>query len=144
MRNYSEIGCLTLLGVTLTVYVAVGNWQPGESVCENPSKNIIAEYGMKSGNRSEGKYYFVKVSAHSTTDNGVSEMMAGIPAIELAETSNFSLLSLHRCHSFYALPGFNYSVISTLHSSFVCLTDDEIYRNPLISFFGEIRAGPSA
>ncbi len=66
MRNYSEIGCLTLLGVTLTVYVAVGSCQSsqfkqGEE--ETVSKVRAVEKSLRID--AKGRHYFVKFSAHS-------------------------------------------------------------------------------
>ena len=43
MRNYSEIGCLTLLGVTLTVYVAVGHSDEGNLMPDRSAENVFSQ-----------------------------------------------------------------------------------------------------
>ncbi len=142
MRNYSEIGCLTLLGVTLTVYVAAGNCQPGESVSDWSQKNINAESNNIAAKASGGKHYFVTVSARAYTENISAGSVSGIIARDITETNDFSLMSLPHNASFLSLQDITSSSISDFHVTSSVIPFDVLISNPFLSFSGEIRAGP--
>lgn len=145
VRNYSEIGCLTLLGVTLTVYVAVGSCQPGTDVSELSLKNINAEPVERSLtiNRS-GKHYVVKVSAKSS-EKGNENPVQRFSTINIQGSSDLlSLASLPQNNSFLSLP----VLIGDTNPGRMLISvmkplDVSFYNGLHPASYAEIRAGPS-
>ncbi len=144
MRNYSEIGCLTLLGVTLTVYVAVGNCQPDQNPCEWSSKNINAEEVEKAIKQGSGKHYFVKVSTQSPSQKGIQNTVAGFPALKLTGISNVANdVVFPASFAFLSLPNLSSHTIEGCFPE-ISLKYCELfdYKNPANLLHLEIRAGP--
>ena len=140
MRNYSEIGCLTLLGVTLTVYMAVGSCQPGDVASECQRKIIAVESADKTVKLAgRGKHYFLKVSPSPV----LSELVWNSGLVAKGDVDrDFPSFQLHyQTASFlpsdYRLDFEN----SAFNDIFI---DESTFKKPLISFVGEIRAGPMA
>lgn len=145
MRNYSEIGCLTLLGVTLTVYVAVGACQPYEEWGDSPEKNISAEEVVKVLRESKGKQYFLKISKSSVLSGDDQESFPVFSTVNISALSGISVLP-------EILPDAVLFTLPQRCSSGVWLTDlqEKKYlrqnpetRNSATFPSLEIRAGPS-
>ncbi|MGQ1890511.1 hypothetical protein ACT29H_08710 [Thermophagus sp. OGC60D27] len=67
MRNYSEIGCITLLGVTLTVSVTVGQYHNAVLLPEGSAKNILLQ---PTDDLAENeKLYYVSISCSTRKQN---------------------------------------------------------------------------
>jgi hypothetical protein len=144
VRNYSEIGCLTLLGVTLTVYVAVGSCQPGTDMSEWSRKNINAEPVEKSVtiNRS-GKHYVVRVSAKSS-QKGNENPVQRFSNINIQGSSDLLVLSsLPQNNSFLSLPVLvEYASPGRLLISEIKTFDISFFNSLYPASYAEIRAGP--
>ncbi|PRZ00118.1 hypothetical protein DFO77_103216 [Marinilabilia salmonicolor] len=145
VRNYSEIGCLTLLGVTLTVYVAVGACQPHEGWPDSPEKNISAEEVVKALREGNGKHYFVKISKSSVLSGDSKEALPVFSTVNISALSGISVLP-------EILPDAVLFTLPQRCGSEVWLTDlqDKRYlrqkpetRNSATFPSLEIRAGPS-
>lgn len=144
MRNYSEIGCLTLLGVTLTVYVAAGNCQPDQMPCDRPSKNINAEEVEKAIKQGSGKHYFVKISTQNPSQKGTQNTIAGFPSLRLAGISDVSADTVFPASfTLVSLPDFSSHKIDDNFPG-ISLKYCEVfdYKNPSGLLHLEIRAGP--
>ncbi|WP_291855798.1 hypothetical protein [Marinilabilia sp.] len=144
MRNYSEIGCLTLLGVTLTVYVAVGNCQPDQNPYDWSSKNINAEEVERAIKQGSEKHYFVKVSTQALSQNGTKKSLAGIPALGLAGVADSSADSVLPVNSFFlSLPSFpSRTTCYDFPGIILDFCEGFDYHNPASILHLEIRAGP--
>lgn len=144
MRHYSEIGCLTLLGVTLTVYVAVGSCQPDQNPYDWTSKNINAEEVEKAIKQGSEKHYFVKVSTQALSQNGAKKSLAGFPSLGLAGVSDTSADSVLPVNSiFLSLPGFSSrNICDNFTGIFLNFYEVFDYKNPSAFLHLEIRAGP--
>ncbi len=144
MRNYSEIGCLTLLGVTLTVYVAVGNCQPDHNPDEWSSKNINTEEVEKTIKAVSGKHYFVKVSTQSSSQKGIQNTFAGFPSFRPAGISDIQDGAVFPAGvTLWSLQ--DYSTFTTDRLYFgirLNYSDFFEYKNPSKLLHLEIRAGP--
>jgi hypothetical protein len=144
VRNYSEIGCLTLLGVTLTVYVAVGNCQPDQNPCDWSSKNINAEEVEKAIKQGSGKHYFVKVSTQSISQKGTKNSLAGFSALDIAgisEISNEPVLSVNSV--FLSLPELSSpNIDGNFPGTNLKCCEVLDFKNPANFLHLEIRAGP--
>ncbi len=81
MRNYAEIGCLTLLGVTLTVYIAKCNHQTQRDisvpkrVCVDAPRNILSIIQSEERDTEQPSGYLV-VSSSLKFDAPVSSSFA--------------------------------------------------------------------
>ncbi|WP_146192192.1 hypothetical protein [Marinilabilia rubra] len=144
MRNYSEIGCLTLLGVTLTVYVAVGSCQPGTDMSDWSRKNINAEPVEKSVtlNRS-GKHYVFRVSA-KTSQKGNENPVQKNSTINIQGSSDLlDFTSLPQNNSFLSLPVVvGYTNPGRMLISDIKPFDVSFFKSLHPASYAEIRAGP--
>ncbi|MFO8002380.1 MAG: hypothetical protein R6U46_14155 [Marinilabilia sp.] len=149
MRTYSEIGCLTLLGVTLTVYAVAGDCRKDAFSFERSSQDVYT--GAVSDDDEEkvwvkaGNHYFIAFHAdvrkeHSFLSSGghsLSELTSG-------EGDLFSLKVFYANPSFLVSSLFTFGDYSFDDKSMTSTADAAGYKNPSPSFAGEIRAGPHA
>ena len=144
MRNYSEIGCLTLLGVTLTVYVAVGTYQSHEDWSRRPEKKISAEEMFKAIKEGSGKHYFVKVSTPSVWPGEGKKSLGGFSAINIPVLSEISVW--HEIMTdlvLFMLPeNYGSGLFLTGFTDKNYLSPEQDYLNAGFYLSREIRAGP--
>ncbi len=144
MRNYSEIGCLTLLGVTLTVYVAVGTYQSHEDWSRRPEKKISAEEMFKAIKEGSGKHYFVKVSTPSVLPGECKKSFAGFSTINISALSEISVLPENLTDPvLFTLPErYGSGLFLTGSGDKNYLSPEPDYHNAALYISREIRAGP--
>lgn len=144
MRNYSEIGCLTLLGVTLTVYVAVGTYQSHEDWSRRPEKKISAEEMFKAIKEGSGKHYFVKVSTPSVLPGECNKSFDGFSTISISALSEISVLpEILPDPVLFTLPErFGSGLFLTGFTDKNYLSPEQDYLNAGFYLSREIRAGP--
>jgi hypothetical protein len=110
VRTYSEIGCLTLLGVTLTVYVVAGNCQSGEDPYDSQN-NIRTGFVDNSVILSGiGKHYYVTFS--SPTEIPVKYFPVSVASF--SEIRAFSIIPLDTCPAFFPFSGVTHDSISDI------------------------------
>lgn len=82
MRNYSEIGCLTLLGVTLTVYVTVGHSAEANLIPDRSAKNVFSQ--SCDADR-EGNAYCLSVTYGRCQEQCLALVLPSIPALSFSD-----------------------------------------------------------